>query len=84
MISSSIKHQFFFDVEESDYDPSMEVDAGSHLLSQLMHAMRFGGRLRVEGAVWEASPESLKLGWWLVGLMRKHEGVQTKPNNHHG
>lgn len=51
MISSSIKHQFFFDVEESDYDPSMEVDAGSHLLSQLMHAMRFGGRLRVEGAV---------------------------------
>ncbi|MFM2220814.1 MAG: hypothetical protein RLZZ553_562 [Verrucomicrobiota bacterium] len=37
-----------------------------------------------EGPLPEASPESLKLGWWLVGLMRKHEGVQTKPNNHHG
>ncbi len=51
LISPAIKHEFFFIVEESDYHPAMEADAGPYLLSQLMHAMRFGGNLRVEGGI---------------------------------
>lgn len=75
IISPTIRHEFFFVVEESDYHPAMEADAGPYLLSQLMHAMRFGGSLHVEGAlcpVLRKNAEAFMRRWilWCPELFR--------------
>lgn len=44
-------HRFFFAIEEEDYHEFMDQRAMPHLISQLMHAMRFGGTLFVDGAL---------------------------------
>lgn len=48
MMPDAMEHRFFFVVEAQDFQESMANLGAPHLISQLMHAMRFGGTLTVE------------------------------------
>ncbi len=50
-MAGKITHQFFFKVRAEHYDAQMEQHANHHLLAMLMPAMRYGGKLRIEGIV---------------------------------
>jgi hypothetical protein len=68
VINENFSHRFYFSVDSSDYRDSMKDDVAPHLLSQLMHAMRFGGDLFVEGAIDQTLYDNLQ-GWmwrWIV------------------
>lgn len=92
IISPSMSHDFFFAVEDSDYAPVMEKNAGPYLISQLMHAMRFGGELRVEGFVCPTllvNLETFMRRWilWYPELFRwveiRPEGEWSETSNGH-
>jgi hypothetical protein len=82
-INKHRKHRFFFAVEEEDYHESMAHRVMPYLLSQLMHAMRFGGTLSVEGVLRRADLPNLQAfmrRWilWCPDLFRELEIVPTE------
>lgn len=59
-------HQFFFRMPAEQYDARMAQHANHHLLAMLMPAMRYGGKLQVEGTVDPELMENLEqfMNYW--------------------
>ena len=81
VISSRVSHEFFFAVEEGDYAPVMEKNASPHLISQLMHAMRYGGVLHVQGKVCPVLMKNLEtfMRRWILWYPELFRWVDIRP-----
>lgn len=76
------RHRFFFAIEEDAYHESMDQRAMPHLISQLMHAMRLGGKLFVDGALSPSHVRQLEtyMRRWILWCPDVFRWVEITPN----
>lgn len=76
-------HRFFFVIEAVDYHLSMMDNGAPYLISQLMHAMRFGGQLHVAAALDRELVKNLEnfMRRWLLWYPELFRWVQIVPQS---